>query len=194
MLQTAACTFRGPDAGNREPDGGIDASQIDANQVDATSSTRIHFEAESFDRTIVGTGLFLTASARPDFVGSGYLVAAESSCFVPVCGGVEYDFSVSTAGSFHVHMRTLASGNGSNSFYWSLESRSSAPEPVFEPIATTPINQGVPPSGEWTWVFSNTQYSVELGAGDYSLILSVREAGVEIDRIAISDSSTPPSN
>ncbi len=51
-------------------------------QVDATSSTRIHFEAESFDRTIVGAGLFSTASARPNRAGAGWFLAGKRSALL----------------------------------------------------------------------------------------------------------------
>jgi hypothetical protein len=107
--------------------------------------------------------------------GNGALCTAQT--IATGCASMQYSFSISVAGTYHIHARMLGLGSADNSVYWGLDN---APDPT-----------GVGPTGDgaWHWVSSG---NLSISAGTHSLGIWHREAGTRVDIVAVTQTATPP--
>lgn len=168
VVCVAACGFRGPLAGSDAPDAEL---ILEAEADSSTTKPAAHQWSVATDVAgYTGAGFM---QCLPDN-GVSCAVLAQ----VPLCAAsLVYAVTIAQPGSYFFHVRTLARTRTQDSLWYGLDG-------VIEPSS-----MDVPEDGAWHW---STGASFALTAGPHTLHVWQREAGVRIDRIALTTSATPP--
>ena len=155
--------------------------------------TSLEFEAEDFTTTCsldVGIHSYVSATTEAGYYGTGYVWTgaptgencAETLPSTPptTCGAyLTYDFTVTTADTYYVHLRLNADGGNDDSIHWGMDN-------VW-------INRVSVTFGPWTWVTGSVQTGT-LSTGAHTFYLWMRESGLRIDRIVLDKRPYAPSD
>ncbi len=197
-ISTLGCGFSG---GVRPiQDAGADSS-VDANvdaMVDASVVRPILFEAEDFDRYNPGPDTsFAVLSSQAGFNGAGYVEAMRSASTGTLCNAnaeecatIEFDFEMTEMQILFLNLRAWAENKDSNALAWEIRPREGAPSPIYKDkdgnvLTGIPLLLGIPDyKPEWQ-SYTKKNDNVTLEAGLYTLVLFVRESGLRLDQLSI---------
>lgn len=143
-------------------------------------------EAESFDEqvSIDGTHNWVEQDVVGGFFGTHYLESmpdegANCDDRIDSCGArLGYDFVATEGGAYYVHWHINTEGPGDDSFSWNIDTIGAA----------LPSSDNEGPHNVWKW--RRTEVA-QLNPGDHTLYLWMREGGMRVDRIVVTQESDP---
>jgi hypothetical protein len=158
-----------------------------ADHIFEQNGAEVVIEAENYNSNVqvASPHQWTEATAASDYSGSGYMTplpnqGTNCSSSVGSCGAkMDYNVILTTTGSYYVHFRINAGNGRDDSVNWG-----------FNGVHVEQLHTN-PDTDSWAWDTSNT--TVNLGAGEHTLNIWMREDGQKLDKIVVSTSSSPPS-
>lgn len=184
------CQFTGTSRSDRSDGGARPDAEPPADASEDIDAEVIEIEAEVFSRNSEnGPGKWVLAADHPGFEGDGYLLAeGGTTCEPGECGRAEWDIAVEVPGEYRLRFRYDASSASRDTAFWDLVARDGSPDPIFSEGSPPFLHDFDHQRPDWSWDSSGQR--IELGGGEYTLVLDRRAGGLEIDRIELS--AAPP--
>lgn len=172
-----------------QPDGGAtDAAPAasDAPAPLADASVRVRIEAEDFADNVQLDAIYDWTEDTGQAGASGSSMAAlpdtDGACLdTPplTCGArLTYPIQLATAGTYHVHLRSFSPNSGDDSVHVGLDD-------AYLAYVNFPDD-----ASYWRW--ARVEPALELDTEPHTLVIWMREDGVRLDAIELSDSPIEP--
>ncbi len=155
-----------------------------------TANGQVMIEAENYTR-LGGSlgGKWTKSTAKPGFVGSGFMLAPSGDPrtlkYSSGNARVEYDINFTETGTYHLHLRSLATNHANNGFFATMNGRN------FNYGHTHAYYIAAPWMGKWWWYSDGggaegRGYKVSINItkpGFHTLAIVRRDKGSRVDRI-----------